>query len=169
MKTEIIKNLQKFYSEIDKRIKYLQEKHSDRINCQAGCASCCVDELTVFNIEAENIIQNHSNLLNNNLPAPKGKCAFLDPDDKCRIYESRPYVCRTQGLPLSWIEELDDGNLVEMRDICPINDKTDPIENIDSEDCWIIGPSEQKLFELQNEFQKNYFERIYLRSLFKYK
>lgn len=162
-----IKQLQKFHSEIDHKVQELEKIHSERINCKPGCASCCVDELTVFEIEAENIKQNYSDLLSSENSAEKGRCAFLNNEDRCRIYDHRPYVCRTQGLPLSWIEELEDGNLAEMRDICPLNDKSEPIENIPSENCWIIGPAEQQLFELQNLFNKNSVKRVYLRDLFK--
>lgn len=167
MINDIIKDLQNFHAEIDNKVNSLEKIHLDRIKCKAGCSSCCVDEITVFEIEAENIKQNYPDLLENEMPNKIGKCAFLDKNENCRIYPHRPYVCRTQGLPLSWIEELEDGNLVEMRDICPINDNSSPIEEIDSEKCWIIGPSEQKLFQLQNKFKNNSFERIYLRNLFK--
>ena len=34
---------------------------------------------------------------------PEGACAFLDGEGGCRVYPDRPYVCRTQGLPLRWI------------------------------------------------------------------
>ena len=41
-------------------------------------------------------------------------------------------VCRTQGLPLRFIEETDDG-LAEFRDICPLNDDPKhPIEELSS-------------------------------------
>jgi len=161
-----LKDLQKFHSEIDRKVVRLEKNHSERINCKAGCASCCVDELTVFEIEAENIKQNYSELLLTAEPAEKGKCAFLDKEGKCRVYNHRPYVCRTQGLPLSWIEELEDGSLAEMRDICPLNDKSLPIENIDSEKCWVIGSAEQTLFELECSFNNESYKRVYLRSLF---
>lgn len=163
---QILTELQKFHSEIDEKVLRLEKIHSERINCKAGCASCCVDELTVFEVEAENIKQNYSELLSTAAPAEKGKCAFLDEEDKCRVYNHRPYVCRTQGLPLSWIEELEDGSFAEMRDICPLNDESSPIENIDSEECWVIGPAEQKLFELECSFNDDSYKRIYLRDLF---
>lgn len=38
-------------------------------------------------------------------------------DDRCAIYESRPLICRTQGLPL--LIEAEDG-LAEV-DFCPLN------------------------------------------------
>jgi hypothetical protein len=38
-------------------------------------------------------------------------------DDRCSIYESRPLICRTQGLPL--LMEAEDGGLEV--DFCPLN------------------------------------------------
>ena len=160
-----LEELHKFYLEVDKKVKQNEELNSDRINCKKGCSSCCIDDITVFNIEAYNIQQNYSGLLQNGRANSEGECAFLNSDKNCRIYEHRPYVCRTQGLPLSWIEELEDGNLAEMRDICPLNDVSDPIEEIESENCWVIGPFESNLYLLQEKAFGN-LERIKLRDLF---
>ena len=84
------------------------------------------DQITVFEVEAEVIRRHHADLLAEGEPHAEGACAFLDGEGACRIYEHRPYVCRTQGLPLRWLEELD-GETVELRDICPLNDEDDPI------------------------------------------
>lgn len=129
---------------------------------------CCVDELTVFEVEAQNIRQSHSNLLQTAVPHSPGACAFLDTDGACRIYEDRPYVCRTQGLPLRWLEEEASGDFVELRDICPLNDEGDvePIEELPEDECWSIGPTEERLAKLQLQFGQGKLSRIPLRSLF---
>lgn len=36
-----------------------------------------------------------------------------------------------------------------MRDICPFNEEGEPIVNLKIEDCWAIGPFEEKLTEIQ--------------------
>ncbi|MBK7707050.1 MAG: hypothetical protein IPJ30_15135 [Acidobacteria bacterium] len=54
------------------------------------------------------------------MPHTRGACAFLD-QDACRIYPDRPYVHRTQGLPLRWIED-DLEEAFKYRDICPLNE-----------------------------------------------
>ena len=43
------------YREIDRRAAHLRALHADRLQCRRGCSDCCVDELTVFELEAENI------------------------------------------------------------------------------------------------------------------
>lgn len=161
--------LLKFYNEVDNLTSVLNEKHKNRLKCKAGCFSCCVDDITVFEIEAEHIKQNFKSLLNNEMPYPKGYCAFLNDKGECRIYEHRPYVCRTQGLPLRWIEEINEEELYEMRDICPLNEEGEPIVNLKAEDCWTIGPFEEKLVMIQKNFSDKPMgqNRVRLRDLFK--
>ena len=119
-------SLQILYGEVDYRASQIAEGHGARLQCRRGCSQCCVDDLAVFEIEAENIRLAHAALLAQQEPHPQGACAFLDTDGACRIYADRPYVCRTQGLPLRWIDEGHNGELVELRDICPLNDEGTP-------------------------------------------
>lgn len=108
-------------------------------------------------------------MLESQAPHPKGMCAFLDGEGACRVYDRRPYVCRTQGLPLRWLEERD-GATVELRDICPLNGAGEPIEELAAEDCWRLGPIEGALAELQVRVQADAdgdpLRRVTLRSLF---
>lgn len=157
--------LEKFYAEVDEQARRLEQVHAARLKCRRGCSSCCVDGITVFLIEAENIRQNHTELLAEESPNTNGGCAFLDEAGACRIYESRPYVCRTQGLPLRWLDEVDD-EIYELRDICPLNDEGVPIEELPAEKCWTIGDFEARLAELQAKFSGGEMKRIALRDLF---
>ena len=155
-----------FYGELDRRVRELCTLHASRLVCRKGCHSCCVEGLTVFEAEGENIRRHHADLLLDGEPHPEGACAFLDPEGACRIYEHRPYVCRTQGLPLRWIEQLPDGTSAEMRDICPLNDQGEPLETLPAETCWTIGPFEGRLAGLQDSLDGGELRRVSLRSLF---
>lgn len=162
----MVNNLQNFYAEVDERSAKLEKIHAERLNCKKGCSACCVDGITVFEIEAENIKQNHGDLIESAKPHHIGMCAFLDENGACRIYENRPYVCRTQGLPFRWFDKIED-ELVELRDICPLNEEGVPVERLEEEKCWTIGEFESKLAELQKEFGKGGKKRSKLRKLFK--
>jgi hypothetical protein len=154
------------HSEVERRASELAQIHSARLQCRFGCRDCCVDDLTVFEIEAERILREHRELLLSNEPHPKGACAFLDEAGGCRVYASRPYVCRTQGLPLRWIETDVEGQRAEYRDICPLNECAEaPIEGLAEQDCWTIGPTESNLVQLQIEFG-GAPHRLRLRDLF---
>jgi hypothetical protein len=126
-----------------------------------------VDGVTVFAVEAENIRRHHAERLAQANPYPEGDCAFLDGAGACRIYQHRPYVCRTQGLPLRWIEARPDGNPVELRDICPLNDAGGPVETLPPDACWTIGPFEGRLAALQSMLDGATLCRVPLRSFFR--
>jgi hypothetical protein len=115
-------------------------------------------------VEAQNIREHHAELLATGTPHAEGACGFLDERGACRIYGERPYVCRTQGLPLRWIEERD-GSAVELRDICPLNEVGEPIQGMRADACWSIGPVEERLALLQLAARAE-SPRIRLRDLF---
>lgn len=167
--TIILQTIEELYKEIDTQTEYIETTHHNRLHCRKGCFSCCVEDISVFEVEAENIRHHHSELLEKELPHPVGVCAFLSSKGACRIYENRPYVCRTQGLPLRWIEETDQNETIEMRDICPLNDDGEPIETIPEAHCWTIGPVEEALAKLQSCIGENAQNRVFLRDLFKKK
>ncbi|MDB4945828.1 MAG: hypothetical protein JWP97_5362 [Labilithrix sp.] len=141
--------------------------HRERLQCRAGCNACCSDDLSVFTIEAAVIRRHHAALLATELPHAEGACAFLGAEGECRIYEHRPYVCRTQGLPLRWLERDDDGEAVEARDVCPLNAGTlPPLEELAGDVCWTLGPFEERLGGRQAAVDGGRDERVLLRSLF---
>ena len=157
--------LERFYRDVDEAASRLAAVHGARLACRPGCAQCCVDGTTVFAIEAAHIASRRGALLSGAEPHPYGACAFLDGGGRCRIYEDRPYVCRTQGLPLRWTEERGGGGLVELRDICPLNDEGTPVEELPAEECWTIGPFEERLALADIAFDGG--GRVPLRSLFR--
>lgn len=158
--------LTRLYSLVDRHAQGLAVLHQDRLQCRRGCSSCCQDDLTVFAVEAEHIRRHNAQLLAEGRPHAPGGCAFLDDQGSCRIYADRPYVCRTQGLPLRWIDELPDGSPVEMRDICPLNEVSPSIETLDPDACWTIGPVEEALADLQSQGDGGQLRRVPLRGLF---
>ena len=162
---ESIAALARFYTAVDRRVHRLQAAHGTRLRCRRGCCACCVDGVTVFEAEARYIRHHCGRLLAAIAPHPAGACALLDADGACRIYPYRPYVCRTQGLPLRWIDQLPDGTPVEMRDICPLNDEGTPVEGLSAKSCWTIGPFEQTLLRLQSAGSDGRIQRTPLRSL----
>jgi len=157
--------LARFYEEVDQRAQTLVDMNKDRLHCQKGCSSCCVDDITVFQVEGDRIKQAHSQLLAEDTPHEPGACAFLDAEGACRIYEHRPYVCRSQGLPLRWLDETPDGRELEMRDICPLNDIEQDLKILPSDQFWQIGPFEEVLANIQTYSGQGDLPRVGLRDL----
>jgi len=150
---------------VDARAEALRARHAARLRCRRGCSACCVDDLTVFEVEAERIRARAAPVLRE-APHPPGACAFLDGEGACRVYAHRPYVCRTQGLPLRWLDlDAPDGP-VERRDICPLNEAGPPIETLPEDACWQLGPVEARLAALQAERSGGARPRVRLRDLF---
>lgn len=143
----------------------LTEAHAERLRCRRGCHDCCRDDLTVLRIEAEEIRSRFPELLKSGRPGAKGGCAFLDAEGACRIYGARPYVCRTQGLPLRFFEEDPQEEVVERRTICELNQRGPNLESLDEDSLWLIGPVECELLELE-EARFGSIERVALRDLF---
>lgn len=162
----MVSKLHELHREVDARTGPLTHLHKNRLQCKKGCFDCCVDHLTVFEIEAERIKRGSPHVLTMT-PHPEGKCAFLNSHGACRVYENRPYVCRTQGFPLRWLEEDEEEDaLLEYRDICPLNEEGDPLVELAEEHCWTLGAVEGQLASLQIEFGGPALKRVALRDLF---
>ena len=161
-----LKKLFSLYRDVESSVHSIEEKNLSRLKCGQGCSSCCVDDLTVFEVEALNIQTQFGELLENESPNKPGSCAFLDDKGLCRIYEARPYVCRTQGLPLRWEDEDEKGDPVEFRDICPVNAEGTPLVDLPDSHFLTLGHFEGKLAEIQAIRDSWALNRVALRSLF---
>ncbi len=87
------------------------ERHAADLRCAPGCDSCCHARLTVTTIEAD-VISAHVATLEaparahlatvaaRPVDAGKPRCAALDDDGRCLVYEARPLVCRSHGVPI---------------------------------------------------------------------
>ncbi len=165
--SEAIAWVEQLHAVVDELAAPIARANAERLRCREGCSGCCTDGLTVFEIEADVIVARHPELLDEGVPHAEGACAFLDGEGRCRIYASRPYVCRTQGLPLRWIEEDDDGGAFEARDVCPLNDEGGPpLEELPSDRLWTIGPIEARLADRQRAIDGGSGRRVALRDLF---
>lgn len=162
---EILDALKQFYSALDSHVHSIEEKNKSRINCKKGCFSCCKDDLEVFGIEAEYIRKNQQEFLKTNSPAPIGACAFLNEEGACRIYDSRPFVCRTHGVPIAYLQEDEEGEF-ELRDICPLNEEGEPLEELPEEKLFQNSSWEEKIVILQLMVDKGKMDRVILRNLF---
>lgn len=172
MKREVaLRALRALHDEVDREAGRLAVLHAARLRCGRGCADCCLDDLSVTAIEAERIRSAHATLLRDGEPHAPGRCAFLDGEGGCRIYADRPLVCRTQGLPLRVIYESADEELVERRDICPLNlDGGPSLESLDEDALWLVGAHELRLAQIDADFASGSQDpdsgRVPLRSLF---
>jgi len=88
-------------AKIDATVARVVARRRDDLACTKGCAACCADGLTVLSVEAHGIALHLAREGLTARPALRtGACAFLDDGGACTIYDARPFVCRTHGLPL---------------------------------------------------------------------
>ena len=165
METDALEELGDLHDRVDHRARRMAALHAERLKCRLGCTDCCVDGITVLEVEAARIRKHHGELLANGSPHPPGACAFLDSEGACRAYAVRPFVCRTQGLPLLWFEEDEAGEIEERRDICPLNAEGEPLASLEHGACWLLGEVELELQATQDRFGGSQ-QRVALRDLF---
>src|SRR5262249_40745338 len=133
-----------FIEQVDRLTARLASRYARHLACRAGCSGCCHHHLSVFNVEAaavreaiealpeetRAVIERPAREViareSNHEPVA---CPLLM-NDRCSIYESRPLICRTQGLPL--LIEAEDGE-AEV-DFCPLNfTSPDAVDDLDED------------------------------------
>ncbi|MCM2282213.1 MAG: YkgJ family cysteine cluster protein [Bdellovibrionaceae bacterium] len=116
---------EEFLAKVDAKFAEIHARHAEKMKCAAGCHGCCVPNLTVFRIEKENIARHIRSVpgldkrlsdLHTQNPHQGSRCRFLDASGQCAIYEVRPLVCRSHGVPL--FAKGDAGSIL---DVCPLN------------------------------------------------
>ncbi|MFA9389501.1 MAG: YkgJ family cysteine cluster protein [Prolixibacteraceae bacterium] len=136
MKNNAIVNYIKVRQGIDQTCHSLHLEHSKNTKCRNGCDSCCMN-FSVLPVEFFSILsQIKTKSIRLNL-ADAEKCLFLV-DHSCQIYEHRPSICRSHGLPILNMDA--EGENWELS-YCPLN-------FTDVEDTY---------FTLENGFQQDLF------------
>ena len=118
-----------------------RERGAD-LKCAEGCTACCRVELTVSRVEADAVrahvlaSEARGALARRALSDTQGECVMLI-DGRCAIYDARPLVCRTQGLPLAYPPGVIPEDAIRGRGKgvevtwCPLNFTSRPIESAD--------------------------------------
>lgn len=125
----------------------LAQRYAEHLACRAGCSGCCQHHLSVFPVEAARIeaalaelpVEMRARIVEQavevNQREAQGEpvaCPMLV-NDRCAIYQARPLICRTQGLPLLF--EAEDG--AQEVDFCPLNFTTPEAQNDLDEDYLV--------------------------------
>jgi uncharacterized protein len=112
-----------------------------RIGCRPGCSSCCL-AFSVLPLEAAMLQRGMDMPLPGAAPRQDGQCVFLT-DGLCSAYPQRPVICRTQGLPLAYVDE----TLAQIEvSACPLNFAEDAV--LEQEDLFFIDSFNERLAAL---------------------
>ena len=144
--------------EIDNKSLEIETEHTKHIECKKGCDMCCMD-YKIFPIEFHYII----NDLNTKKIVPEistvikeGGCIFLK-NHACTIYNQRPVICRTHGLPLLFMNDNNDWEL----SVCDLNFKKYNFEDFTLDNTFPQDKYNSKLFMLNKEFISEFQEKNY--------
>jgi uncharacterized protein len=98
----------------------VRKKYPTSFQCGSGCHSCCQPNLSVSPLEANFLKESNQKerALANEQANPFGgtRCSFLNPEGLCLVYEQRPLLCRSHGLPLSFLNDKE-----KVIDVCSLN------------------------------------------------
>lgn len=93
----------------------VRERFAATWQCRPGCSDCCRLP-TVCGLEAVVLLQaGLGSRFSGQVESGDEQCCLLR-DDRCLVYEHRPLICRTHGLPLV-SDSLTEGEV----DCCPLN------------------------------------------------
>lgn len=172
MTENFLSDYYKLRDEVDEACEKFTLMHQSQLACKKGCDSCC-ESLHIFPIEYYAI---QEEIIGKNLPKHKwnhqfGKsCRFLK-NSECQIYNSRPIICRTQGLPLLYENQSGTGHELS---VCKLNFKGIDVNTFNMDNALFMSPINSKLFLLNQAFVANFshqkmdgFKRFKLNALLK--
>jgi hypothetical protein len=100
-----VSRLEELTRKVDDFFGRVVRRHGTDMQCTTGCSDCCHVRLTITAVEAA-AIRAHVTTW----PADQrrglaesgqtDRCAALDPAGRCKIYDARPLVCRSHGVPI---------------------------------------------------------------------
>lgn len=154
----ILENYRKQRDQIDALADKLAEKHQKHMMCKAGCDLCCMD-YSIFPVEFYSIRERlKEKEYQHDVPPTKDErsCVFLK-DHKCAIYEERPVICRTHGLPLLYMNEDGDWEL----SACELNFTEFDMDEFTEENTFPQDTFNSRLFMLNKEFIAHFEEENY--------
>lgn len=118
-----VQDYRQLLADLDVEIARIGEMHAEALSCGPGCAFCC-QAFSVLSVEAACLRKAIADLpavsqgrLGDNL-AEDADCCPLLIDELCSVYAVRPVICRTQGLPLAYVNA--DREALEVS-ACPLN------------------------------------------------
>jgi hypothetical protein len=148
---------------VDAMAQSIVSRYPERFACKPGCANCC-RPLSVLPIEAE-VLRKAISELDSQPESGANSCPLLTAEGLCAVYESRPLICRTHGLPVS---AQDIGGKV---DCCPLNFRDFPLESLGWGDVLDVDVLNSILIAVNSLYLKaigadsQSGERIHIRDL----
>ena len=119
----LLENYQQLLLRVDALCQGIVKALSEHISCSKGCSACCTS-ITLFPVEAaalkaaiEDLSAEEEAAIRRHVTehADDERCPLLS-HHCCLLYQARPVICRTHGLPILYME-----NGERRVDCCPLN------------------------------------------------
>lgn len=119
----LLGNYRQLIAKVDQLCSGISHALGERITCSEGCGDCCAS-ISIFPVEAaalrealEALPPGTAEHIRQHVAGHSGgECCPLLFDQRCLLYQARPIICRTHGLPILVRE---DGE--QRVDCCPLN------------------------------------------------
>jgi len=128
----------------DLMAKLIKKRFRQILNCRPGCAECCIP-FSILPLEAA-LVKERINQFKPVEGIEDKNCALLA-DNCCTIYDIRPIICRTQGLPIAYINE--DSSCIEVS-ACHLNFPDD--HQFEQEDLLFMDQFNSRLADLNIQY-----------------
>lgn len=154
--TELFKQYKNLLNKVDTLTYKLEKQHVRHMACKMGCDLCCMD-YNIFPIEFYSILEAlKKKEFKVDLPSVNmtDTCVFLK-DHKCTIYDERPIICRTHGLPLLFMNDDDNWEL----SACELNFTAFDFSDFTNENTFPQDRINSELFMVNKTFTTNFNEK----------
>src|SRR5690554_398111 len=135
---------------IDEVSAKLSKNHKSHMMCTKGCDLCCMDYSILpveFSYIEKELISEGFKPVKPSTEAANETCVFLK-NHECSIYEHRPVICRTHGLPLLYTNDDFEWEL----STCELNFRQFDYENFTPDNTFPQDTFNSKLFMLNKQF-----------------
>jgi uncharacterized protein len=139
--------------EVDAAVHTLEGLHKNHLQCQPGCCSCCTIssvlplEAAALNMAIARLDKKVKMIIRDQR---QGEVCPLLVDCRCAVYQARPLICRTHGLPIAYVDY--ERQAIEVS-VCPLNFTAD--YQFAQEELLFIDTFNARLAQFNNEYCKH--------------
>ena len=153
-----IERLAALAERVDAEFSSIHERQSSRMQCRAGCSSCCRTRLAITRVE-EALLRRGLESLSDERRAElaartqedgREMCPALEKDGSCGVYPFRPLICRSYGVPLRHRRAVALVN-PPVIDVCDLNFSGTPLELLPAQDVFEQTALVEKLNEIDRD------------------
>lgn len=157
--TDPVLRIAELADEIDGGFAAIRERRSAWMECRSGCSDCCRARLSITRVEEALLRRGLAELPQTTRDAmasaatdpAREMCPALDDQGRCRVYASRPMICRSYGVPLRHRREV---SLVNppVIDVCDKNFVDTPLKMLPDRDVLDQTDLDRTVSEIDAEF-----------------